>query len=66
MSDKDSSRAPGGPSSRRKPYEKPLVRKFSLKAEEVLVDNCKTAGGGTAVPFAAPGCAIGGCSTVGS
>ena len=52
--------------TQRRPYEKPALRKFSLKVEEVLVDNCKTAGGGDAVPFAAPGCAIGGCSTVGS
>lgn len=65
MSDKNRPAA-GTVDQSRKPYEKPVVRRFSLKAEEVLVDNCKTAGGGTAVPFAAPGCAIGGCSTVGS
>jgi hypothetical protein len=57
---------PATAGARRKAYEKPQLRRFSLKAEEVLVDNCKTASGGTGVAFQAPGCSVGGCFTAGS
>jgi len=64
MSDKDQPSIGRASPQSRKPYEKPVVRRFSLKAEEVLVDGCKTISGG--VGFTGPGCAYGGCFAQGS
>lgn len=57
-------------SKKRRPYEKPLLRVFDLKAEEVLSKGCKLSTGGPSwqgpgpVPF--PGCSLSGCFGPGS
>ncbi|NKC10950.1 MAG: hypothetical protein GKR94_01710 [Gammaproteobacteria bacterium] len=51
------------PPNDRKPYEKPVLRRFPLVAEEVLAAGCKMASfpsGG----FQGFNCAVTGCSTV--
>ncbi|MBN1670754.1 MAG: hypothetical protein JXR37_06970 [Kiritimatiellae bacterium] len=48
---------------RRRPYEKPQLRKIELAAEEVLGGDCKLPTGGIAfgaVPCPANGCELGG------
>ena len=42
----------------KKPYQKPLLRKLTLRADEVLAKNCKQtmAGGPTSVGCATPQC----------
>ncbi len=48
----------------KKPYEKPVLRKITLNAEEVLSTGCKLTTGG--LSFLPPGCNLTGCHQAGS
>lgn len=56
---------PRRPPPARRPYEPPRLRRFELKAPEVLAPGCKMSAGGGSGP-APPGCLPGGCFQSGS
>ncbi len=52
--------------AKKKPYEKPEVRRVPLRPEEAILGFCKQSGTGSAGPLSSPYCSTTPCPTSGS